>query len=241
MVTLLCKMGTLVDGKARNPMRQWAPKQKLAWLRAFLCLALSLFHGGKTLAAAALGAPALSGTLDAQFAFADFDGDQKPDLAVLHVERFNSLKTRYSLIFALSAGNRQTMEIVGPSGGLQIFSRDVNGDNTPDLIVEAVRRNQPVAVFLNDGFGNFTLADPARYPMDLQQSDSGLRPTAVPGEHGAALLGSKTIPGESSESSALHPLRRTSGNAFFRNFRADNRTHFSSFSGRAPPALRNIC
>jgi hypothetical protein len=221
-------------------MMPWPPKRKLGMLMGVLCLAICMAHGSNAFASPFPNATALPGTLDAQFAFADFDGDHKPDLAVLHVERFSSLKTRYSLVFALSAGNRRTIEIFGPSGGLQILSRDVNGDNAPDLVVQAARRNQPVAIFLNDGYGNFTSADPASYPMDLQQSDAGLVPSALPSELGAVLLGTKTVPGEFPESGNLVSPRRTAGHAFFIKLRADEHPYFSSFSGRAPPAFCNI-
>jgi hypothetical protein len=49
--------------------------------------------------------------------------------------------------------------VSAPAGGLQIASRDVNGDNFLDLIISTQLANEPVAVLLNDGRGNFTLAE----------------------------------------------------------------------------------
>jgi hypothetical protein len=221
-------------------MKCWLPKLGPGLLTAFLCLAVGLGHSGESLATPLPATHAFSGTLNTQFAFADFDGDHKPDLAVLHAERFSSLKTRYSIVFALSTGNQQTMELVGPSGGLEILSRDVNGDNTPDLVVQAVRRHQPVAIFLNDGYGNFTFADPARYPMELQQSDAELSRATPPGEHGAFLIGTKFVPGESAESGASFPPGRTAGLLFLATLRADDRLFLSSSSGRAPPVVSKV-
>ncbi|HET6930094.1 MAG TPA: hypothetical protein VFI45_07215 [Candidatus Acidoferrum sp.] len=99
-----------------------------------------------------------------QFAIADFDGDLKPDLAQVRVMRDGSPNSQYSLDFNFSGGHRPGIYIVGPSGGLQITSRDVNGDKFADLIITSLLDSHFVVIFLNDGKGNFVVADPANFP-----------------------------------------------------------------------------
>src|SRR5215471_17269277 len=61
-----------------------------------------------------------------QFAIADFDGDQQPDLATVEMVRFNSLHSNYWLSFRRSRGGLQTIGVTGPPGGLALLGRDVN-------------------------------------------------------------------------------------------------------------------
>jgi hypothetical protein len=175
-----------------------------------------------------------AGAFDVQFAFADFDGDRQPDLAVLQVERSSSLKMHYSLTFALSGGNRQFIGLVAPSGGLELASRDVNGDNTLDLVVTAKWMHQTVAVFLNDGFGTFTSADPSRYLVDVQQSGSELLTDFSPRESHAALLQKQSRSGEFAENRLYSP-RDLLAPYFVRPSRLSGYVPKLPFSGRAPP------
>ena len=105
-----------------------------------------------------------------QFAIADFDGDRRPDLALIRVTADGSPTSQYSLDFDFSAGRKPRICFIGPSGGLQVTPRDVNGDKFADLVVTSLLDSQFVAVFLNDGKGNFVAAEPSDYP------DAGKRP-----------------------------------------------------------------
>jgi hypothetical protein len=107
------------------------------------------------------------------FAVADFDGDQKPDLATVETGRVNSSETRYWIRFDLSTGNRESIGVIAPLGGLHLDSRDVNGDRFPDLLVTTTFLHQPVAVLLNDGHGKFTLANPASFPPSIWEGGTG--------------------------------------------------------------------
>jgi len=102
----------------------------------------------------------VTGHMGAQFAIADFDGDQRPDLATIYVVSDSERASRYSIQFQLSAGPWTAIRIAAPSGGLLVLPRDVNGDNFADLIVTTAIGSQFVAVLLNDGHGHFTEAEP---------------------------------------------------------------------------------
>ncbi|HYL61365.1 MAG TPA: VCBS repeat-containing protein [Candidatus Methylomirabilis sp.] len=105
------------------------------------------------------------------FAIADFDGDRKPDLATVQVQSAASSRNlRYSVRFELSAGAAQSFGVIAPAGGLQIVARDVNGDSFLDLLVSTAWQHEQVAVFLNDGHGNFTLADPREFAASFRES-----------------------------------------------------------------------
>ncbi len=77
--------------------------------------------------------------INSYFAIADFDGDQKPDLATIEVQKGSSSRTTlYSIRFQLTAGIAQVFGVTAPSGGLQIVARDLNGDNALDVLVTTV-------------------------------------------------------------------------------------------------------
>jgi hypothetical protein len=106
------------------------------------------------------------------FAIADFDGDRKPDIATVEIQNGGSFgTTHYSIRFRLTAGPTQSFGLAAPAGGLQILARDVNGDNALDLLVSTTWLHQEVAVLLNDGHGNFTLAKPSAFPGSMWESE----------------------------------------------------------------------
>jgi hypothetical protein len=139
-------------------------------------LYLLLFAGliGTAAAADVPRAPAASLGPGLAFSVADFDGDSRPDLASVQAAgKSDSLHTDYWIQLQLSATGRQTFRIVAPLGGLQIVSRDVNGDNAPDLVLTTAWLGQPVAILLNDGHGNFSQVEPAAFPEAFSESSSG--------------------------------------------------------------------
>jgi len=135
-----------------------------------LCLLFfaSLLAGGAT-AADVPSAPAGSFGSNLSFSAADFDGDSRPDLASVKAGKSDRLRTDYWIQLQLSAAGRQTFRIVAPTGGLQIASRDVNGDDALDLVL-TTWLGQPVAILLNDGRGNFSQVEPAAFPEAFSES-----------------------------------------------------------------------
>lgn len=131
---------------------------------------LTLVLCGLSLAGVATPAPqhsAFPGSnqmADAHFAIADFDGDQQADLATVQGSAVTSSQSRYWIRFQLTTGERQSFGITAPVGGLELSTRDVNGDNVPDVIVSTSWLNRPVAILLNNGYGKFSLVDPAQFP-----------------------------------------------------------------------------
>jgi hypothetical protein len=98
-------------------------------------------------------------------AFADFDGDMRPDSARVQRGLASTGGESYAIDFRFSASDAPaSMSVVAPRGGLRIEARDVNGDNAVDLVLTTAWFGQPVAILLNDGHGNFSATAPAAYP-----------------------------------------------------------------------------
>jgi hypothetical protein len=95
------------------------------------------------------------------FAIADFDGDQRPDLAMIRVSRDGVPAAEYSLELKFSSGTRAPIGLIGPAGGLEISPQDVNGDEVADLVITSLVDAEFVTILLNDGKGNFTQVDRA--------------------------------------------------------------------------------
>jgi hypothetical protein len=148
----------LVSGLARMP-RQFGAHG----LFVILCLAVLVWLPAATAARRTEGSAPLAGLTGASFAIADFDGDSLPDLATVETGPAIAQHTNYWIQFEFSLGNKRSFAVSAPAGGLQIASRDVNGDHFLDVIISTQLANEPVAVLLNDGLGNFTLADAKKF------------------------------------------------------------------------------
>jgi len=98
-----------------------------------------------------------------QVAIADFDGDWKPDLAIVETANLRRVQANYAIHLQLSAGSDLSFLISAPDGGVRVAARDVNGDSFPDVVVSSVSDERIVAVLLNDGHGKFSRAEPASY------------------------------------------------------------------------------
>jgi hypothetical protein len=90
-------------------------------------------------------------------AMADFTGDSHPDLATVGFDRLDSKNAYYVIEITLSEGGRQSLVFAAPPGGLLLTPKDVTGDGNVDLVVRSAVSRLPIAVFLNDGCGHFSI------------------------------------------------------------------------------------
>jgi hypothetical protein len=172
-----------------------------------------------------------------QFAIADFDGDRQPDLALIRVTRDGSPTSQYSVDFNFSSGHKPAIGIVGPSGGLQITPRDVNGDKFADLVVTSLLDSQFVAIFLNDGKGNFVPAEPSDFPGAVKGTDFRLTaPGDVPAGQPALQPGRDTAGDAGASSGWKEPLEISSAGLPAAPLTVRAELVFLS-AGRAPPLV----
>jgi hypothetical protein len=116
----------------------------------------------------------------ARFVFADLDGDRIPDLAVVEMQGQRSAETSYSIHVKLGAGPESAIGVYGPMGGLHVSARDVNGDDNLDLVVTSDLDAGFIEVLLNDGHGNFSVAQPGDYSGLKNEYEAVLRDPAGP-------------------------------------------------------------
>jgi len=197
---------------------------------AFAALWLSGVSGRHAIASA------LPAHLPIHIAIADFDGDSRPDLASVEGVPSSSRDTRYWIAFYLSAGARRIVGITAPTGGLQIASMDVNGDSFPDVVVTTLWTNQPVAILLNDGLGNFTPSNPSEFPNAF--ADATACWTAAPDEirDASALLVSRCIFGDCRTRRRASLLTTSARLPVARTISASLAAFLFPSVGRAPPA-----
>jgi hypothetical protein len=217
-------------------------KGERSWLKAWRSSLLAvLFFVAFAQAARAQQDPqtgaSLAPQLRSKFAIDDFDGDNKPDLASAEAGQGSGRDARYQIRFQLTAGPLQTIALTAPVGGLQLRSQDVNGDNYRDLVVTTFWTNQPVAVLLNDGLGNFSEAEPSRFPGAFTSSEVSVTGGSYTINEAAAAFFQRYIPGQ------CEGCRRTTshltvvGRPVTRCYRFLCSLGFGSFLDRAPPFI----
>jgi hypothetical protein len=217
-------------------LRRRALHASAVFVRGFLPLFLfALTFAGVVAGADAPKSSTISVGPGLQFAVADFDGDHRPDLVGVQAGQGDLARTKYWIQLQLSAAGRQSISLVAPSGGLQIAARDVNGDQIPDLILTTAWLRQPVAIFINDGHGAFTRAEPAAYPEAFRESQTNWNSFAnqvadavgvpPPSQDGACIAIARSRH-TTSQASDISPLHR----GFFPG------PFLISQRGRAPPS-----
>jgi hypothetical protein len=204
---------------------------------AALCLAAFLWAGHAQIKSANPPIARLVRTGDAHFAIADFDGDLQPDLALVRVTSDGSPTSQYSVDLNFSSGHKPAIRVVGPSGGLQITPQDVNGDKFADLVVTSLLDSQFVAIFLNDGKGNFAPAEPSDFPGVGKRSDVRLfAPDEVP-EGQIALQPGRNTSGDAGAEARWDTRREISSEALPSLPLAVRAQLVFSSAGRAPPLV----
>ena len=137
----------------------------------WLFLALLFPFAGKASSSTGVEGGGGRGTFGVPLAIADFDGDQRPDLATVSVEQSNLHGTDYSIRFRFSAAPGSSIALTASAGGLDLSPRDVNGDSMLDLVVSTTLDSKVVAVLVNDGHGNFLVARPDAFPTVTANAD----------------------------------------------------------------------
>jgi hypothetical protein len=200
----------------------------------FRFLALLLFLGVASAQLYGRNPSATSAGTNSPFALADFDGDLQLDLASVQAGPDNHDKTDYRIQLELSTAGRESIRLVAPSGGLEIEARDVNGDHAIDLVVSTARSGKPVAIFLNDGHGTFSRAEPASFPGAFGDSKTNWAPAAGVGANAVGVTPQSGSGISSNERDALHDRSpagfvAASSAGFPLNF------FIALHAGRAPP------
>lgn len=170
----------------RHALAPLRPIAKFSWL---LIIVASMAVTAPVVDAQTI--PILSVRPEVPFALADFDGDQRLDLAIVQAGRSELSFMEYWVHLQLSATGAHTIRVVGLAGGVQLASRDINNDRVPDLILTTARSDKPVAIFLNDGHGNFSSLDLSAYPEAFSASSTDWTSSAFP-EYGLLTLPSKS-------------------------------------------------
>jgi len=144
---------------------------------------------------------------------ADFTGDTHPDLATVELNGFDSVNALYVVEVRFSEGGRQLLRLTAPFGGLLITAKDVTGDGNLDLVIHAARSGAPLTVFLNDGSGHFTAAEPTAFTDVVRQTTSGQEFTTERFYFNATLISPKLKTINCHSASERHP--REQGRSYF--------------------------
>jgi hypothetical protein len=171
-----------------------------------------------------------------QFAIEDFDGDSQPDIATVTDGASGAANNHYQITFQLSRGGSQNIDLSAPVGGLDLSSRDVNGDDFLDVVVTTAGTNRPVAVLLNDGAGTFTASDPSVFPGAFRNSSHFWRRVTEELPEASALY-SRFSSGDLGPSNEAFLIFVETQMFTRRSNRLDAHDVESSYLGRAPPRL----
>jgi hypothetical protein len=144
------------------PMNIVGDRWPVRGLSLSFCLLLLFGMAGSRAAKAAdiPNAPLTTAAQGPQFAIADLDGDHLPDSASVQSGPGAGSMSTYWIQIHVAAGLR-SFPVVAPAIGLMIKARAVDGRNAADLVLTTVWSRRPVAVFQNDGHGNFSRAEPS--------------------------------------------------------------------------------
>jgi hypothetical protein len=173
-----------------------------------------------------------------EFDIEDFDGDSRPDIATVVEGRSGAAGNHYRIKFQLSSGGSQNIDLTAPVGGLDLSSRDVNGDDYLDVVVTTARTNRPVAVLLNNGAGTFTASDPSAFPGAFRKSNKFWSGLTEELREGSPAFFSRIYSSDLDRSNGTVSLLIEVGVFAKRSNRLETRDAEVSYLGRAPPFLK---
>src|ERR1700675_4462944 len=189
------------------------------------------------------GAPNVTGPYKAaivpQFAIEDFDGDRRPDIATVVEGRSGAADNHYRIRFQLSSGGSQNIDLTAPVGGLDLSSRDVNGDDFLDVVVTMAGTDRPVAVLLNDGAGTFTASDPSAFPGAFRNSSHFWHALTEELREASPALYSRSFSSDLEASNGTFSLPVEIEVFFGRSARLETPDAEIPYLGRAPPFLEH--
>jgi hypothetical protein len=168
--------------------------------------------------------------LTSSIAIADFDGDQRPDVASVEGES----STGYSIRFQLTAIGQQVIQFVAPPGRLAIEARDVNGDRAVDLVLTTALTGRPVAVLLNNGDGGFSRAEPGQFHGAFKATRNWTSSSERSSEALADLSRSRS--GIRSEATKLPAVRGPTDSIAHTSFAFSFDSFLAASPERAPPS-----
>ena len=120
------------------------------------------------LAAALMASPAAAQNslpLGSTTAFADFNADGRPDVAIAgHASVADG--SNYRIDFRLSNGDRQSVSFASALNTLRIRAFDIDNDHDIDIVVTPLLSHDVVGVWLNDGAGHFRRSVATDLPVD---------------------------------------------------------------------------
>jgi len=188
--------------------------------------------------APARNAPPHEAGIVPEFDIEDFDGDSRPDIATVVEGRSGAAGNHYRIKFQLSSGGSQNIDLTAPVGGLDLSSRDVNGDDYLDVVVTTARTNRPVAVLLNNGAGTFTASDPSAFPGAFRKSNKFWSGRTEELREGSPAFFSRIYSSDLDRSNGTFLLPVEVG-VFTKRFNhLETRDAEVSHLGRAPPFLK---
>ena len=207
-----------------------------------LLLCLGLLGGARESSAASdldfLNVPqssAGSGLSALHFAIGDFDGDEKPDLATVQVDPYSQRDSRYSIHLQLSFGTSSAIGLTAPFGGLLLSAKDVNGDRAIDLVVTTAVGHKLVTVLVNDGHGNFSVAEQGAFPELSAEGGCHLDAPGAPSPGPSSLLRSRCPFGEEGEDAAGFDTPASTERFRLAEQQDPPRRRVGATSGRSPP------
>jgi hypothetical protein len=174
-----------------------------------------------------------------QFAIEDFDGDSRPDIATVVEGRSGAAGNHYRIRFQLSSGGSQNIDLTAPLGGLDLSSRDVNGDDFLDVVVTTAGTNRPVAVLLNDGAGTFTASDPSAFPRAFRKTSHFWSVMTEELREASPAFYSRFYSSDLEASDGTFSIPTEIGVLTTRSNRLETRAAVVSYLGRAPPRLKH--
>ena len=112
----------------------------------------------------------------------DFNADGTPDLAVADRGVRHPGGFAYNLRLSVSGQSLRDIAFVSPHAAITVRAIDVDRDHDVDLVISAVPSGELVAIWLNDGRGQFTEGVAGQFPAQwspdgrLDRGESGEGP-----------------------------------------------------------------